>query len=580
MKKSIYALSFLTVLSILALTACSSPAAIGSRLARQLNANLTAQNGKNIKTAAQVQKPTAAPSANNPTASGNPALLSAFEGALENIYTQVNPSVVSIRVVMSQSATGSSLGQIPGLPDQLNPGSSAPVAQALGSGFVWDSAGHIVTNNHVVDGADKIEVTFSDDTIVPATLVGTDKNSDLAVVKVDVAADKLHPVQVADSDQVKVGQLAIAIGNPFGLQNTMTAGIVSALGRSLPVGEGQTAGPSYTIPDIIQTDAPINPGNSGGVLVDDQGQVIGVTAAIESQTGQNSGIGFVIPSNIVQRVVPSLIKTGQYTHSWIGISGTTLNPDLAKAMSLPSDQRGALVEDVTSGGPADKAGLKASANQVSINGRNVNVGGDVITAINGQPVNGMNDLIAYLTDSTEVGQKVTLSVLRNGAQTTVDVTLEARPDQAPQVGNTVPSNPQPNTPRNPTTPQNPTNPSAPSTPRNGVYLGISGLAVNSDIASAMKLDANTQGILIEQVQAGSPAEAAGLQASSQQTTIGGATLLIGGDIIIALDGQSVASVKDIQTFLQQAKAGQNLTVTIIRDGAQMDVPVTLAVRPQ
>jgi len=577
MKKSTFALSFLIVLSILALTACSSPAAIGNRLASQLKASLPVQNTINLQQAAQVQKPTAAPSTNNSAAAANPALLSAYEGALENIYSQVNPSVVNIRVVMSQSATGSSLGQIPGLPGQQNPDSSAPVAQALGSGFVWDSAGHIVTNNHVVDGADKIEVTFSDDTTVPATLVGTDKNSDLAVIKVDVAADKLHPVQVADSDQVKVGQLAIAIGNPFGLQNTMTAGIVSALGRSLPVGEGQIAGPVYTIPDIIQTDAPINPGNSGGVLVDNQGQVIGVTAAIESQTGQNSGIGFVIPSNIVKKVVPSLITTGKYAHSWIGISGTTLTPDLAKAMNLKSDQRGALVEDVTSGGPADKAGLKASANQVSINGRNVNVGGDVITAINEQPVNGMDDLIAYLTNSTEVGQKITLTVLRNGNQATVDVTLEARPDQAPQVGNTAPSNPKPNTPRNPTTPQNP---SAPTTPRNSVYLGISGLAVNSDIASAMNLDANTQGILIEQVQASSPAEAAGLKAGSQQTTIGGTTLLLGGDIIIAVDGQSVASVKDIQTFLLQAKAGQNVTVTILRDGSQMDVPVTLAVRPQ
>jgi serine protease Do len=580
MKKSTSAISFLIVLSILALTACSSPAAIGSRIARQLTANMPAQNVLNNQPAAQVQKPTAAPSTNNQAAAADPALLSAYEGALENIYTQVNPSVVNIRVVMSQSASGFSPGEIPGLPSQENPDSSAPVAQALGSGFVWDSAGHIVTNNHVVDGADKVEVTFSDGTIAPATIVGTDKNSDLAVVKVDVAADKLHPVQLANSDEVKVGQLAIAIGNPFGLQNTMTAGIVSALDRSLPVGEGLTAGPVYSIPDIIQTDAPINPGNSGGVLVDNQGQVIGVTAAIESQTGQNSGIGFVIPSNIVQKVVPSLIKTGTYAHSWIGISGTTLTPDLAKAMNLNSDQRGALVEDVTSGGPADKAGLKASADQVSINGTNVNVGGDVITAIDGQPVNGMDDLIAYLTNSTEVGQKITLTVLRDGSQTTVDITLEARPDQTPQVGTTEPSNPQSNTPRNPTTPQNPTNPSAPTTPRNSVYLGISGLAVNSDIASAMNLDANTQGILIEQVQANSPAEAAGLQGGSQQTTIGGTDLLLGGDIIIAVDGQSVATVQDILTFLRQAKVGQDITVTIIRDGSQTDVPVTLAARPQ
>jgi serine protease Do len=577
MKKSFVALSVIMVISILALAACSSPAALSSRFARQFNSNLTSQNGNDIQTAAQLQKPTAAPATNAPAASNNTALLSAYQGVLENIYSQVGPSVVNIHVYMSQSASGSNLGQIPGFPNQQNPGSSSPSAEALGSGFVWDNAGHIVTNNHVVDGADKIEVKFSDGTVVPATLVGADKNSDLAVIKVDVAADMLHAVQLADSNQVKVGQLAIAIGNPYGLEGTMTAGIVSALGRSLPVGEGQTAGPTYTIPDIIQTDAPINPGNSGGVLLNDQGQVIGVTAAIESQSGQNSGIGFVIPSDIVQKVVPSLIKNGSYAHSWLGISGTTLTPDLAKAMNLPSTQRGALVETVTAGGPAEKAGLQASNNQVSINGQNVNVGGDVITAVDGQPVNGMDDLIAYLTDNTEVGQKITLSVLRNGSQTTLNVTLEARPDQVPQVANISPL--VPSNPTNPNTPQNPATPNNPGTTKNRVYLGITGLALSSDIASAMNLDANTQGVLIEQVQAGSPAENAGLQGGSQQITIGGNTLLIGGDIITAMDGQSVASVQDIQSFLQTAKIGQTVTLTIVRDASQMDVPVTLAARP-
>ncbi len=577
MKKSIATLSVIIVLSILALTACGSPGAVGSRLIRQFNSNLATPNANNIQQAAQLQKPTAAPATSAPVVSGNTELLSAYEGTLENIYTQVGPSVVNIHVTISQSSNSQDLGQIPGFPNQQNPGSNSPSSEALGSGFVWDTAGHIITNNHVVDGADKIEVTFSDDTIVPATLVGADKNSDLAVIKVEVAADKLRPVQMADSNQVKVGQLAIAIGNPYGLQGTMTAGIISALGRSLPVGEGQTAGPTYTIPDIIQTDAPINPGNSGGVLLNDQGQVIGVTAAIESQSGQNSGIGFVIPSDIVQKVVPSLIKTGSYAHSWIGISGTTLTPDLAKAMNLSSTQRGALVETVTAGGPAEKAGLKASAEQVSINGQNVNVGGDVITAVDNQPVNGMDDLIAYLTDNTEVGQKITLTVLRNGSQTKVDVTLEARPDQAPAVANTSPVIP--NNPTNPNTPQNPNTPNNPGTTNNRVYLGITGLAVTSDVASAMNLDPNTQGVLIEQVQTGSPADNAGLQGGSQQATIGGNTLLIGGDIITAMDGQSVASVQDIQSFLQQAKVGQVTTLTIIRDGSQMDVPVTLAARP-
>ena len=198
---------------------------------------------------------------------------------------------------------------------------------ALGSGFVWDQNGDIVTNNHVVSGADKIEVTFSDGTIVPATLVGADPDSDLAVIKVDVPADKLHPVQLGDSSAVKVGQLAIAIGNPFGLEGTMTTGIISAVGRSLPANDNSTQ--SYTIPDVIQTDAPINPGNSGGVLVDVQGQVLGVTSAIESPVRASAGVGFAIPSAIVNNVVPALIKDGKYVHSWLGISGTTLVPDLA-----------------------------------------------------------------------------------------------------------------------------------------------------------------------------------------------------------------------------------------------------------
>ena len=197
------------------------------------------------------------------TAQGEPGLLAAYEGVLQDIYTRVNPAVVAIRVVSSASAGIDSQQQLPGLPNN-NQNGNIPLQQALGSGFVFDTSGHIVTNNHVVEGAQKIEVTFYDGTTVPATLVGADPDSDLAVIKVDMPADQLTPVQMADSTEVKVGQLAIAIGNPFGLENTMTVGIISALGRTLPAGEN---GSGYSIPEIIQTDAPINPGNSGGVLV-------------------------------------------------------------------------------------------------------------------------------------------------------------------------------------------------------------------------------------------------------------------------------------------------------------------------
>jgi serine protease Do len=234
-------------------------------------------------------------------------------------------------------------------------------------------------------------------------------------------------VQVGDSTLIKVGQFAVAIGNPYGEQNTMTTGIISALGRSLPVDNGAAQGPSYTIPDVIQTDAPINPGNSGGVLLNAAGQVVGVTSAIESPAGTSAGIGFAIPSAIVQKVVPALIKTGRYDHSYIGISGTTLTPSLAQAMGLKADQRGALVSGVTAGSPAAKAGLRGSTQQATVDGLSALVGGDVITAINGQPVKNFDDLVSYLARSTEVNQTVTLTILRGGTETTVQVTLSARP---------------------------------------------------------------------------------------------------------------------------------------------------------
>jgi serine protease Do len=368
----------------------------------------------------------------SPSAMGALAVL---EGTLENVYTQVNPSVVNIRVVQKEEAMFPTFPEIPGFPFFQMPTPQAPqeyYRSGLGSGFVWDKEGHIITNNHVVAGADEISVTFNDGTTVPGKVVGTDPDSDLAVVKVDVSVDQLRPVQMADSIQVKVGQLAVAIGNPFGLEGTMTVGIVSALGRLLPASSENAQGPSYTIPDIIQTDAPINPGNSGGVLVDDQGRVIGVTAAIESTVQANAGIGFAIPSAIVQKVVPVLIKTGHYEHSWLGISGTSLAPDLSKAMGLKADQRGVLVVEVTPGSPADKAGLRGSDRQVTIEGQQVHVGGDVIVAMDGQPVKDFDDLITYLTRSTEVGQSITLTVLRQSKEETVNVTLAARPTQEAQ----------------------------------------------------------------------------------------------------------------------------------------------------
>lgn len=352
--------------------------------------------------------------------------LTDFETSLENVYAQVNPSVVAIDVLEKPQT------QAPNLPGSRGFGfgqQQAPTqqAQALGSGFVWDSQGHIITNNHVIDGAESIKVTFSDGTIVPAKVVGADPDSDLAVLQVSVAASELHPVQVADSTKIKVGQFSIAIGNPFGEQNTMTTGIISALGRSLPVNEAAAQGPSYTIPDVIQTDTPINPGNSGGVLLNSSGQVLGVTSAIESPAGTSAGIGFAIPSAIVEKVVPALIKSGHYEHPYIGISGASLNPDLNQANGLKAGQRGAMVIDVAPGGPAAKAGLRGSSLQGNVRAAQAPTGGDVIIAIDGQAINSFDDVVAYLARATQINQTVNLTVMRDGKEQNVKLTLTARP---------------------------------------------------------------------------------------------------------------------------------------------------------
>ncbi len=357
--------------------------------------------------------------------------LAALETTFEQIYAEVNPSVVNIQVLetVSSSRQGFPFGFGFNSPGQL------PQQSALGSGFVWDTQGHIVTNNHVITGASKITVTFSDGTTVDGKLVGADPSSDLAVIQVQVPTSELHPVTVTDSSQVKVGQLAVAIGNPYGLSGTMTQGIISALSRSLPVQSSNSyyqQGPTYEIPDVIQTDAAINPGNSGGVLVDAQGAVIGVTAAIQSTVDANSGIGFVIPSSIVEKVVPSLIQSGHYDHPWIGISGTSLTSDLAKAMKLDLSQKGALVIDVVPNGPAAKAGIQGSTGQAIVSGVQMPIGGDVIVAIDGNPVTNFEDVSSYLINSTQVGQTVSLIILSQGSEKTVQLTLGSMPQQTGQ----------------------------------------------------------------------------------------------------------------------------------------------------
>jgi 2-alkenal reductase len=372
--------------------------------------------------------PTAAPLARaatpTPIPPGRLEEADAEERLVADIYQRVAPSVVHIRVVQHLSGGEPPELEIPGwpgfpdLPDDF-------YRQGEGSGFVWDDAGHIVTNYHVVQDAEKVEVTFFDDVTVTAEVVGSDPDSDLAVLQVDLPADRLDPVAVGDSDSVFIGQRAIAIGNPFGQEWTLTAGVVSALGRTMPSGTSQ-----FSIPEMIQTDAAINPGNSGGPLLDGEGRVIGVNTMIASLYRSSAGVGFAIPANIVQRVVPVLIEQGAYAYAWLGISGRDLDRDTAIEMDLSPDQRGALVGGVVEDSPAERAGLQGSEDTARIDGVELAIGGDVIIAVDEQPISGMDDLIVYLVEETRPGQRVTLVVLRDGEEQRVQVTLGERPRES------------------------------------------------------------------------------------------------------------------------------------------------------
>jgi 2-alkenal reductase len=349
----------------------------------------------------------------------------AEERLVASVYEQVAPAVVHIRVVQHISGTESH-PFVPGFPELDLPELPEDFyLEGAGSGFVWDQLGHIVTNYHVVQGAEKVEVTFLDGLTVLAEVIGMDPDSDLAVLAVDLPAERLVPVNLGDSDAVFVGQRAIAIGNPFGQEWTLTMGVVSALGRTLPSGTSQ-----FSIPEMIQTDAAINPGNSGGPLLDREGRVIGVNTLILSNERASAGVGFAIPIRIVRQVVPSLIGEGYYAYPWLGIWGRDLDRETALAMGLPADQRGALVLEPVEGGPAAEAGLRGSQETVTIDGNEVQIGGDVIVAIDDLPVQGMDDLIVYLVKETEPGQRVTLTVLRDGQEEEIEVTLSERPRES------------------------------------------------------------------------------------------------------------------------------------------------------
>lgn len=344
-----------------------------------------------------------------------------YESAvLRNLYEQNNRSVVNITVWMEHPAlsSGSLLPQAQ--PDQ---GSLLPLVN--GSGFVWDVQGHIVTNAHVVEEGRRFQVTFYDGAVAIGEVVGRDPDSDLAVIKIDPEGYELVPVKLGDMDEVFVGMRVAAIGNPFGLQGTLTSGIVSALGRTIPSTRG-----SYSIPDSIQTDAAINPGNSGGPLFNERGEVIGVNAQIRSEVRANSGVGFAIPVAIVERVVPSLIEKGYYDHSYMGISGMTFSPICGDEQGLDKDRRGVLVNEVMRGTPAARAGLRGADRAIRTAFPGVcpsGTGGDFIVAVDGRPLSTFDDLLVYLARYTSPGDTITLTVERQGQTLEIPLTLAARP---------------------------------------------------------------------------------------------------------------------------------------------------------
>jgi len=352
-----------------------------------------------------------------PQSISSPSLPSSVS-SLPDVFQKVENSVVQITSTKSNPNQVIILNGVP----------STGRSTALGSGFVYDNQGHIVTNYHVVSGVTKADVTFTDGNTYSANVVGKDPYSDLGILQItdDFSEEKVVPLPLANSSAVRPGEQVIAIGNPFGLSGTITTGIVSQKGRLLP-----NPDTGFSVPNMIQTDAAINPGNSGGPLLDTKGEVIGMNTAIFSSTGSYSGVGFAIPSNTIAKEVPLLIKNGSYAHPWLGISGGKTTPDLTRAMGLPTNYKGVIVGSVQPGGPADMAGLKGLTqddNNNNNNGRgSAQQTGDIITAVDGHPVRQIDDIINYIESQKNVGDNIKLTVNRDGQIMDLTATLQTRP---------------------------------------------------------------------------------------------------------------------------------------------------------
>ena len=320
--------------------------------------------------------------------------------SLIEIFEKSEPGVVRVNIQRDEVADG---------------------GNGVGSGFVFDKKGHVITNAHVIDNAKRIIVTFLDGRSYNAELIGADEYTDIAVIKVNADLSLLRPLSIGDSSNLKVGEPIAAIGNPFGLSGSMTSGIVSQLGRLLPSEVG------YSIPDVIQTDAAINPGNSGGPLLNMRGEVVGINTAIQSATGEFTGVGFAVPSQTVAKIVPTLIETGEYNHPWIGISGRDIVPDLAKVLGL-KDAVGFLVITVVEDSPASKAGLIGSETAVEVDGVRYLTGGDIILSVDGIEVRQIDDILIHLQRAKSVGDEMILEILRDGRTTNITITLQERPN--------------------------------------------------------------------------------------------------------------------------------------------------------
>ena len=363
-----------------------------------------------------VQSSSSSSSINPLTSTSSSSPSSSSSSSLANVFKRVENSVVQITSTRSD-------------PNQVTIINGVPAtgrSTALGSGFVYDNQGHIITNHHVIDGATTADVTFTDGNTYSAKVIGNDPDADIAVLQItdNFSEEKVMPLPIANSSSLRPGDQLIAIGNPFGLSGTITTGIVSGEGRLLP-----NPDTGFSIPNIIQTDAPINPGNSGGPLLNIQGQVIGMNTAILSRTGSYSGVGFAIPSNAIAKEVPVLIKGGTYAHPWLGISGGKITPDIAQSAGLPRNYKGVVVGSVQPGSPADKAGTQALTQDMA--GSNTHIG-DIITAIDGHPTRQIDDIINYVDSNKNVGDNVKLTINRNGQTTDVTATLQARPDTISQ----------------------------------------------------------------------------------------------------------------------------------------------------